>query len=146
MVSGTLNAVGVWFYCTSTNRHLYLMRNDKKYNGCWGLPGGKVEPGETLLAALTRECSEEIGAMPEYTRLSPIEKFTAESGKFIFHTFFCVVEHEFTPILNHEHIGYAWIDASVTPSPLHPGLWSTMKVDNFVVRTNALRSSALCLQ
>jgi len=43
-----INAVGIWFYSADTKRHLYLMRNDKKYKGHWGLPGGKVEEGEEI--------------------------------------------------------------------------------------------------
>ena len=43
------------------NQHdqlLMLRRND---NGCWGVPGGAMEPGESLVDTARREAKEEIG-------------------------------------------------------------------------------------
>jgi 8-oxo-dGTP pyrophosphatase MutT (NUDIX family) len=93
------------------------------------LAGGKVEPDETLITAVERECSEELGSMPEYQQLIPIEKFTSADGGFEYHTFWCRVDHEFIPELNHEHVGYAWIHSGRLPRPLHPGLWNTVNLD-----------------
>lgn len=41
------------------NNHLLLQL--RKDNGCWGLPGGSLEPGETLEQVAKRELYEETG-------------------------------------------------------------------------------------
>lgn len=126
---GSVKAVGVWFLCNQTGRYLYLLRNDPKHPETWGLPGGKVEAGETLLGTMERECVEELGRFPSYTKLLPLEKFTSTDGVFEYNTWVCVVEQEFVPILNNEHDGYAWINRGSWPRPMHPGLWSTVNID-----------------
>lgn len=40
---------------------LLVQRQRDPYRGYWGLPGGKVELGETVTAALAREVAEETG-------------------------------------------------------------------------------------
>jgi 8-oxo-dGTP pyrophosphatase MutT (NUDIX family) len=132
----SINAVGVWFYSVDTQRYLYLMRNDDKHPNTWGLPGGKSNLGESLIDTMTRECCEELGFMPEYLRLVPLEKFTTADAGFAYHTFFCSITKEFIPKLNNEHIGYAWINSGTWPKPMHPGLWSTVNFD--VVRDKIL--------
>jgi len=120
-----IEACGVWFYSLETNRCLYLMRNYVKYRGHWALPGGKIENGESIIDALTRECTEEMGLFPEYIKLVPVEMFT--TSHFKYHTFFCLLDNEFLPDLNHEHSGYAWINSGTMPRPLHPGFRNTFK-------------------
>jgi 8-oxo-dGTP pyrophosphatase MutT (NUDIX family) len=136
-----VKAVGVWFYAVDTQRYLYLMRNDPKHPGSWGLPGGRVESGETLLAAMHRECEEEMGSVPDYIRMIPLEKFTTVDSGFEYHTFFCTVTTEFQPKLNNEHTGYAWIDSGVWPRPMHPGLWSTVNFDAVQSKILTIESS-----
>jgi 8-oxo-dGTP pyrophosphatase MutT (NUDIX family) len=128
--SSTVNAVGVLFYSGSTRRYLYLLRNDVKHPSTWALPGGKVETGESLMACVTRECNEELGAMPKFDRMIPLEKFTSADRAFIYHTFWCDVPNEFIPQLNEEHMGYAWVDAGTWPRPMHPGLWNTVNIES----------------
>ena len=54
------------------NRVLVAQRSGGPYDGRWEFPGGKVEPGESDLSALVRECGEELGV-----RVSP-EAFLGE--------------------------------------------------------------------
>jgi 8-oxo-dGTP pyrophosphatase MutT (NUDIX family) len=129
MEPSVVNAVGIWFYSIDTDRYLYLLRNDDRNPNTWGLPGGKADPGETLLETMHRECKEELGFWPEIIKLVPIEKFTSSDYNFCYHTFFCSISKEFIPRLNYEHTGYAWIDSNSWPKPLHPGLWSTINFD-----------------
>ena len=129
METGSVRAVGVWFRSADTGRYLYLLRNDAKHPGSWGLPGGKVEPSETLLGGMERECVEELGFFPDYQHLVPLEKFTSADSQFEYNTWVCSVATEFTPTLNHEHLGYAWIDRGHWPRPMHPGLWNTVNVE-----------------
>ena len=118
-------SAGIFFYCKSTNRFLYLLRSDANY--AWGVPGGKIEKDETLLEGIERECLEEIGYFPIDAKLIPIQKFVNNS--FTYHTFFCSVDEEFVPKLNYEHVGYAWIGDGQHPKPMQPGLFSTVNID-----------------
>lgn len=52
-------AVGV--VVIEENRLLLIQRGNDPYLGCWAVPGGKVEWGETLAAAAAREAREETG-------------------------------------------------------------------------------------
>ena len=103
------------------------------------MPGGKINTEETLLQGVARECVEEIGFFPVDAKLIPIQKFTNHA--FIYHTFFCQVESEFTPILNNEHCGYAWVGEGQYPKPLHPGLYNTVNFDLVQTKLQLLTSS-----
>lgn len=129
-------SAGVFFYSTKTKRYLYLLRTDSKNPGNWGIPGGKIENGETLFEGIARECEEEIGIFPSDAKLIPIQKFI--NNNFTYHTFFCEVADEFIPALNEEHCGYAWVGDNQYPKPLHPGLFSTVNFDVVQEKLNSL--------
>jgi len=123
-------ACGSLFYAANTKRYLYLLRRGARYANTWGLVGGTVEKGETVITALRREITEELGLLPAINKYIPIETFTSPDNQFQFETFVCVVPEEFMPILNHEHCGFAWINgADGKQLKLHPGLWQTLNFD-----------------
>jgi 8-oxo-dGTP pyrophosphatase MutT (NUDIX family) len=127
----TLIGAGALIYCTSTHRYLFLLRNGT-HSGSWGLVGGKIDVGETVVHGLKREIAEELGGVINDAKLIPIEKFTSENNHFEYHTYVIKVDTEFAPELNNEHRGYCWVPLEDYPKPLHPGVWRTFKFSSVV--------------
>ena len=127
-------------YCTTTNRYLFLLRNNGRYSNTWGLVGGKIELNETVQQGLEREIQEELGGIIKDAKYVPVEQFTSENGKFVYHTFLVKVEEEFVPVLNHEHRGYCWVELNDHPKPLHPGLWRSFNFDIVKKKIRTLES------
>jgi 8-oxo-dGTP pyrophosphatase MutT (NUDIX family) len=128
-------SAGIFFYSLSTNSFLYLLRSNK-YSPGWSIPGGGIENDETLSDGLTRECLEEMQFDISELKIIPIQKFVNKN--FTYHTFFCQVQEEFIPELNHEHVGYAWVKGGLYPKPLHPGLFSTVNIDIVIEKLDRL--------
>lgn len=140
MESGYLISAGALIYCRTTHRYLFLLRNGSRHNGHWGLVGGKIEPGETVVEGLTREIAEELGGIIQDAKLIPIEHFTSETNRFEYHTFQITVDEEFVPVLNNEHRGYCWVGLEDHPKPLHPGVWRTFKFSSVIDKIKTLES------
>jgi len=114
---------GGLFLAKDTKRFLFLLRSQGRTAGTWGIVGGKKEPNDsTPYAALQREILEEIGTTPEIKKTVPLELFISEDQHFHFNTYLLLVDHEFIPTLNYEHVGYAWCDINQWPKPLHQGV------------------------
>lgn len=116
---------GAIIYARDTKRFLFLHRTKGRSGNLWGLVGGTNELAETPWEGLKREIFEEIGEIT-IKKTMPLETFVSNDTKFLFHTYLCVVDKEFLPILNDEHDGYAWVDFGKWPKPLHNGLKNTL--------------------
>ena len=113
---------GALFYAKSTRRFLLLQKAHGKHEGTWGLVGGTNITGETPWQGLQREITEEIGSIPDIKKTIPLETFVSNDTVFNFHTYLCVVDFEFIPVLSDEHQGWAWATIDRAPKPLHQGL------------------------
>lgn len=60
-MTGCWPRVGVGAVICQDDSLLLVQRAQPPHQGCWAIPGGKVEAGETLLTALQREVMEETG-------------------------------------------------------------------------------------
>ena len=132
-------AAGCFFYSIATKRFLFLLRNNTRTRGTWGLPGGKLRSNENIMEGLTRELKEELGNLPEILKYVPLETFTSMDEEFTYHSFIFVVQNEFMPNLNSEHSGYAWAEIEKYPRPLHPGVWNSINIDVIMNKIKLLR-------
>jgi 8-oxo-dGTP pyrophosphatase MutT (NUDIX family) len=118
---------GGLFLSKDTKRFLFLLRTQGKTAGTWGFVGGKKEPiDQTPYDTLTREISEEVGSVPNITKMIPLEQYTSNDQHFKYNTYIILVEKEFIPTLNNEHSAYAWCDYNSYPKPLHQGVRSSL--------------------
>lgn len=116
---------GALFYAKQTGRILLLQKSHGKHAGTWGLVGGTNDQGESAWQGLQREIQEEIGESPSIIKTMPLETFVSNDSVFNFHTYLCVVEKEFVPVLSEEHDGWCWGTIDGAPKPLHQALRSS---------------------
>ena len=111
-------AVGVLF--DAAGRFLLTSRPPGKvYSGYWEFPGGKLEPGETVEAALRRELHEELGITIGAAEAWKIELVDYPHARVRLH--FCKVFDWHGAFEMREAQQMAWQTLPVAVQPLLPG-------------------------
>jgi len=114
---GATRAAGIMFV-TPEGKMLLLQRGmNGDYPGTWGLPGGRIEAGESDEAAARRETLEEVG----FNYTGPLRLLSARDG---FATYVAEVPEPFSVVINNESSAYGWFGHQTN---LHPGLANLLR-------------------
>jgi len=126
---------GAGIFFTDGRKVLLLKRSEKGDGfGTWGLPGGKVEEGETDIDAAIREAKEECGRVAGQ-RFDDLQE---KDGMHEWTTFFFRVEKPFRCRLSDEHSDWKWVKfKSLNDYELHPKLKENLDRHMKAVRKSA---------
>ena len=83
--------VAVGAVCVRDGRVLLVRRGRGAQIGRWAVPGGRVEPGETLVEAVARELREETGLHGEVGALCGIAERSGAGYSFVIHDYWVTV-------------------------------------------------------
>jgi phosphatase NudJ len=74
--------IPTWYFAMAVVRlgHRFLLCQERKYGSTWSIPGGRVEPGETLVDACLREVLEETGVPVHLDGILRVEHTPSPSG------------------------------------------------------------------
>jgi 8-oxo-dGTP diphosphatase len=114
-------AVGAIVY-DAVGRVLLVQRGRPPGEGLWSVPGGKLEPGETLAQAVAREVREETGLVVEVGALAcVVERMGADHHYVILDYVARVIGGELQPASDARAARFA-DEAELTSLPLTEGL------------------------
>lgn len=99
--------------CQSQGRVLLLKRSrDKSYPGLWGIPGGKLNPGESQIRGMVRELFEETTVLRSAANLEKRATYhiISTDSSFLYTVFVCKFD-QFPEIRirPEEHVGFDWL-------------------------------------
>jgi phosphatase NudJ len=102
-----------WYFALAVVRlgHRFLLTQERKYGASWSIPGGRVEPGETLTAACVREVLEEAAVPVRLDGIYRIEHAPSGNGARV-RVIFAATPCDDTPpksVADDESLQAAWL-------------------------------------
>ena len=117
--------VGAAILIVNAQNHLLLMKRSD--SGCWGPPGGAIEPGEHVEEAAKRETLEEtgleIGEMSLFGVFSgPELYYKYPNGDEVYNVTIIYLSHDWQGEveINHEHTEFRWFAVTEIPENISP--------------------------
>jgi 8-oxo-dGTP pyrophosphatase MutT (NUDIX family) len=107
------------------NRLLLLHRTD---NDCWGIPGGAMEPGESLVETVMRETMEETGLQLDDLTFfdifsGPGQHYVYPNGDEVYNVVGVYIARSVSGLLKidpAEHCEAGYFDLGALPGPISP--------------------------
>ena len=111
--------VGVQTIVLNDNRILLGKRKNVFHGGNWGLPGGQLEPRETIFQAAKRELEEETGLIAQKMKVICVTDPTKESN-FHMQIGVLVMQYSGSPIIKEPNkcSDLSFFDMNSLPRPL----------------------------
>ena len=114
--------VAVGGVCVRDGRLLLVRRGRGVAVGRWSLPGGRVEPGELLAAAVRRELREETGLDVEVGALCGLAERISDRAHYVILDFWA--DASGTAVAGDDAAAVCWADrALLAELDLVDGLW-----------------------
>lgn len=105
--------IPTWYFALVVVRrgHRFLLTQERKYGSTWSIPGGRVEPGESLVAAAIREVHEETGVPIRIDGILRIEHVPSAAGvrMRVLFTGTSIDDTEPKTTADEESLGAAWM-------------------------------------
>lgn len=109
------------------NEHEQLLLMKRSDSGCWGPPGGAVEPGEYVEEAARREALEETGLQIDEMTLfgvfsGPELYYVYPNGDEVYNVTIIYLSRDFSgqPVIDHEHTDWRWFASDEIPENISP--------------------------
>jgi phosphatase NudJ len=105
--------IPTWYFAMAVVRlgHRFLLTQERKYGATWSIPGGRVEPGETLAEACLREVIEETAVPVTLDGVLRIEHSPSRSGARVRVVFLATPRDDTPPksVPDEESLGAKWV-------------------------------------